>query len=433
MSPAFRCLSCCALALALFGCASAEDYLSSVNPFRHREERLPGERRAVLADEPLQAPAAARPILVPAPVAVSNWQNPGGPASNAPVNAMLVSSKPAWKTGDDSGLRASAPPIVTSGFVFLYDGRRVSTFNLNDGSTAWSTGIAPKNAKAPTPGGGIATDGRAIYVASSLRVLTALDIRSGERLWTKDLPDPARSAPTVAGGHIYVISATGVVSAYATEDGRELWRYASPANAAGLFTALSPAVQDNLVAVPFSSGELVGLDANSGAVLWSGTLLSSQRVSAVSSLGDLAGRPAIGNGMVYAGGAGGRFVAVRASSGEKIWEQTIASAFGPVIAGDGVFVLAMTGDVYAFDHMNGEVRWSAALPKGEGRTVWAGPVLANSQLWFVSNQGTLAALDAASGTIVSQQTLPEGSALAPITANGKLLIATIGGGLIALQ
>jgi outer membrane protein assembly factor BamB len=436
MKKAPRCLLLSALALALSACASAGDYLSSVNPFGSHEKPLQGERHAILTPDPsAQAPIPSqiKPVTVPPAINVSDWPNPGGPPNNAPANIAIASgSTIAWKAGNEGAMRAGAPPIISNGFVYLYDNRRVAAFDLKSGKRAWSTGIAAKN-KTSVPGGGIATDGRAVYVASGLRILKALDIVTGKEIWSYDLADPARSAPTVADGRVYVVSATGVVSAHATDSGRELWHYASPAQAGGLLNVTSPAVYGNLVVVPFSSGELTGLDAMSGTALWSTSLLSSQPVSALSGLNDVAARPVISGSAVYAAGLAGRLMAVQAANGAKIWEQNISSAFTPIVSGNGVFVLSLTGDLYAFDSTTGEVRWAVNLPKEKERTIWAGPVLANSSLWLISNSGTLVGVDAGTGLVVSQQSLKEGSALSPIAANGKLLIATLSGGLIALQ
>jgi hypothetical protein len=91
---AARCLTMGALALALFGCAAAEDYISSINPFSSREKPLQGERHAILTPDPsAQAPVPSqiKPVTVPPAYAVADWPNPGGPAGYAPVNAALAS------------------------------------------------------------------------------------------------------------------------------------------------------------------------------------------------------------------------------------------------------------------------------------------------------------------------------------------------------
>jgi outer membrane protein assembly factor BamB len=436
MSHNFQRLALCLFVSVLYGCSSAGDYLSSINPFASREERLQGERRPILTPDPSSqapTPSQVRPVTVSSPVTMQNWPNPGGPSNNAPPNIAIGSGGAiVWKASNEGAMRAIAPPLISNGFVFLYDGRHVSAFNLNSGKRVWSVNAPAKAPKAVVPGGGIATDGHAIYVASSLRLLAAFDANSGQQLWSVELTDPARSAPTIADGRIYVVSAVGVVSAHSTSNGAELWRYASPAQSGGLLTASSPAVYGKLAVVPFSSGELVALDAASGAPLWSSSLLSAQPVSGVTSLTDVAARPVISGGIIYAGGVAGRFMALKSTDGSKVWEQTIATGFAPVVAGNGVFVLGLTGDLYAFDNNTGEVRWSLKLPKGEGRTTWAGLVLANSSLWLVSNQGMLLGVDAGTGLIVSQQNIKEGSILSPIAADGKLIIATLNGSIIAL-
>ncbi|MES2905677.1 MAG: PQQ-binding-like beta-propeller repeat protein, partial [Pseudomonadota bacterium] len=367
---------------------------------------------------------------------MSDWPNPGGPASNAPPNIAISSGQTiAWNKGGE-GTRLLAPPIISNGFIYLYNGRAVAAYDLQSGKRAWSTGLAQKNKDAAlTPGGGIATDGRNVYVATSLRTLVALDALTGQQVWLKNTNEPARSAPTVADGRIYVVSTASVVSAYSVGDGAELWRYAGVINSGGLVSASSAAVSGNLVIVPFASGELVALNVTNGTPSWAGSLVGGSAVSGVTrGLSDVAARPVISNGFVYAGSVGGKFVSIREQNGEKIWEQNVPTSNTPSVGGDGVYVLSLSGDLYALDVASGAVRWSSPLPKNnDKRTVWAGPVFANSSLWLISSNGKLVSVDASTGLLLSEKELREGSSLSPIAAGGKLVVATASGGLIALQ
>lgn len=426
-----------AVFLLLGACTTAGDYFSAINPFADKDTPLPGKRQPITSEDPnLLAPSASniQPLAVPPPAFVADWPNPGGPASNSPFNAAITSgTQLSWEIEGSETSRLAASPIISNGHVFLYTPRRISAYSLATGKRVWSVGIAKKSDTSNAPGGGIATDGRAIYATSSLRVLTALDIATGRPLWSRNLAEPPRSAPTVSDGRIYFVSTGGVISASSVTDGTELWRYTGLAGLGGLVSASSPAVSGDLVVVPFASGEVVALDASSGSAQWSGSLTNPAETSGVSVLSDVPARPIISNATVYAGSLSGRFLALQAASGQKIWERNIPTANTPVAAGNGIFVLTLSGDLYALDYATGIVRWMLNLPKSLGRSVWTGPVLANSTLWLVSSTGQLVGVDAGTGLLVSQKELGEGSSISPIAASGKLVIAAQDGGLIALQ
>lgn len=432
-----RLVTLACIGLALSACSAAEDYLNSINPFQKRDPPLPGERHAVLSADPtLQAPAPGqgRPLVIGPQLASQDWTNPGGPPSNAPGNVAIAGTgQQVWRVaGTGSETRLSVSPIVAGGRVIVYDNRRVSTYALANGGASWSVDTI-EGSDSPVPGGGIASDGRRVYVATGLRRLMALDIDTGQQVWSQTLTEPARGAPTVSGGIVYFVSAQNIIYAVSAADGKELWRYSGIPETGGLLSSSSPAVSGNLVVVPFTSGELVAFDAQKGGSKWSGSLARAIRTTSVSSLSDVAGRPVIDRGLVVAGSVAGRLVAVKDTTGERVWERNIATAYTPASSGDGVFIVSVQGDLYGLDRTNGSVRWVTKLPGGEGRVVWAGPTLAGNTLWAVSNRGHLVGVNPTNGQVTVQREIGEGSILSPIAAGGRLIVATTNGGLAAFD
>ncbi|MGI9406719.1 MAG: PQQ-binding-like beta-propeller repeat protein, partial [Hyphomicrobiaceae bacterium] len=90
--------------------------ISSLNPFKQEEKKLPGKRVAVLGGTGALSDGlagASEPLTVPAPVANASWDQPGGVASNAPGHLQLQSSiKAAWRA--DAGNGSSSYGKLTS-------------------------------------------------------------------------------------------------------------------------------------------------------------------------------------------------------------------------------------------------------------------------------------------------------------------------------
>ncbi len=426
------------VALTLSGCSAAEDYLYSINPFLKKEPPLPGVRQPVLANDPaLQAPTGgAQALAIGPPVAINEWLNPGGPNNNSPGNiAFTGAMTQAWRTaGGKEDDRVSAPPIIVGGRILVYDNRQVVAYSTGNGSVLWSSDTLGEEADAPVGGGGLASDGQRIYVATGASRLLALDVQSGSLIWSAKLSEPARSAPAIAGNKIYLVTAGSVVYALATANGQELWRYAGIPETGGLLSSSSSAIVGSQVIVPFASGEVVGLDAESGQLKWSGWLSRALRTASISTLADIAGRPVADRGLIVAGSVSGRTLAVKEGTGERVWERNIGTAHTPAVSGEGVFLVSLQGDAYGLDRATGTVRWTTKLPKGKGREVWAGPLLAGGTLWIGSNKGQLVGIDARSGDITSQRELgPDGIIQSPLAAGGRLFVVTGRGGVIAFD
>lgn len=422
--------------VALGGCSTADDYLANVNPFAQREAPVTGERRAVIGPDQATAPppGPVRPLAPAPPVTLAEWQNPGGPANNAAPHVSLQrdASSQTWRVPGRGGGRSEASPLVVGGRVVLFEPSRVSAFAVATGAPAWTASLG--GAETAVVGGGIASDGQRVFAANALRRLVALDVATGRELWAQVLPEPARSAPTVAGGRVVLVSATGTIFSFSTTDGREQWRQTGAAEAHGLRSGASPALAGALVVTGFGTGEVVALDAQRGTVRWSRMVQRSGGATTVPILTEGAGRAVVDRGVIYVGGIAGRVLALREMDGEIVWERDIASASAPVVSGDAVFIVATDGRVVGLERASGTPRWTASLPRaGEGRVAWTGPTLAGNALHVVSSAGDLVTLDPRDGRVLARRDIGEPLSIAPVAAAGRLFLATARGGLLALD
>jgi outer membrane protein assembly factor BamB len=122
---------------------------------------------------------------------------------------------------------------------------------------------------------------------SEAEVVRALDLDTGRELWKQSYPvayemNPAatghgkgpKSTPVVAGGRLFTLGITGVLTAWDAATGRQLWRKtfeaAHRATAPAFGTATSPAVDgERLIAFVGGDGDgaLAAFDVRTGAQL----------------------------------------------------------------------------------------------------------------------------------------------------------------------
>ena len=151
---------------------------------------------------------------------------------------------------------------------------------------------------------------------------------------------------------------------------------------ARVLSSPSPAVTQDILAVGYSSGELIAYLPANGRRLWTDTLTSTGRYTPLSAINDIAGKPTIQDGVVYAASHSGVLTAIDARSGARIWSRTFGSRQGPVIGGDYLFVVGTSGKVACFNKIDGKLAWTRELPEfkdgnSENRIVWTGPLLAS--------------------------------------------------------
>ncbi len=270
-------------------------------------------------------------------------------------------------------------------------------------------------------------------------VMMAIDAGSGKVVWRTGYPasfsmNPAtarhgpgpKSTPTFAGGRLFTLGMTGLVTAFDAATGRRLWQHPAPPAQPMFHTAMSPVVDGNLVIVHIGghdAGALTAFDAATGAVRWSWngdgpaygsplvfdlggtrqvvTFTQNSLVGVSVADGRLLWRrpymtpadttaqtPILYKDMVIESGRGNGVTAFRVTPGtgvwrtDNVWHTDAASVhLSDAVAVDGVlFGLSHlnSGQYFALDLETGKVLWTSSPRQAEhaalaraGRTIFS--------------------------------------------------------------
>jgi outer membrane protein assembly factor BamB len=435
------------------GCAEGPTLpkFSDLNPFAEKVVPLPGKRIPVMQTQNNvvtgELADAFAPIVLPAPRLNQDWAQPGGEPNNAPGNlAFNGAAQEAWSvdagTGSNSAGRVTASPIVYADRIFVLDAEsNLAAFSTSGGSALWSVALKPERENASAGwfslggggsgggyGGGLAVDNGRLYAATGFGNVAALDPQTGKKLWEKLLEAPVRASPTAVGDKVFVVTLDGRFFCLAGADGGELWSARGLPQQASLINNASPAVDGEIVVVPYPSGDLVALHVADGSAAWSESLSRTRTTSEITAMSDAA-RPAIDNGTVFAVGHAGRMIATQAATGERLWSLNVPGMQPPSVAGASVFVVDTNGQLMAVSRQDGKIQWTAKLPGN----AWSGPTLAGGMLWLASTTGTLVGVEATTGRIATQKEIGSPVYIAPVVAQGRMYILTDAARLIALN
>jgi outer membrane protein assembly factor BamB len=432
-----------------------------------------GQRISVLAFEQQLAPSAAlsgRDFFIPGPQAATSWPVPGGTIENSVEHVIAAPEfKVAWKrdigVGSSRTSEIMAPVVADGGKVFVLDGdSTVTALDAGSGSVIWKHNVKPDETERGSGvlgfnirrgggqvsggfGGGVATGGGKVFVASGYRTMSALDAATGNVLWTVRTDSPLHGAPTLAGSRVYVVDIDNQMIAFDAATGQQAWSYRGITEPARIMRASSPAVSGDTVIAPFSSGEVVALRASNGQAVWQQVLSRSSRTSALSEIRDIAGRPVISRGFVYAVSHSGVLQAMDIRSGAPKWSLPVAGVNAPLPAGDVVYVVSKSGELTLINRDSGAIYWTKDLNDGrvrqEGgflgffdRTVrpeWSGPILASNRLVLVNSDGEAVAFDPKTGVQTASIKLGAAAFVAPTAYNGALYVLTDKGELVSIR
>jgi outer membrane protein assembly factor BamB len=333
----------------------------------------------------------------------------GAGGSSAPVyaNGKLF-------VGTENGLVALDP--ATGAIIINYRSGPVST------TPAVIRGFDPQ----PDP------PGKVIF-GSRDGILHAVSTAGGQ-LWQADLGG-VPSSPLVIQGvgdpNIRVVVGAGNTLFAFDGNGNRLW--ATVLDGGNISTPAALLVGDpNQRRVIVAAGStLYALDDVTGALIWASTPSRSPL-----------GAPSIGNPNILVGDQAGMLFSLDPAMGTVKSSLatrgpiTSSPAIGDpnvtdpwVVAGDG------GGNIYAIDQTDDfpPPIWQAAL----GGPVDGPPVLANGVVYAATDPESgdphMVALDQASGRVLFDATLAGGAAGGPIVADGRLVVATRSGDIVAYQ
>ena len=418
-----------AIAVAVAGCSGSGLDLGGL--LGSEQKPLAGQRESINTEGGVLAPdpeLLAQPNRIPAARTNASWPQAGGNASHALGN-LSASRQPklAWSvnagTGSSDEGRLTAQPVVANGRIYVLDTQsRVTAFSTARGQKIWSVSLKPKDEEAGGGvGGGLAIDGGRLYVTTTFGELASLDAGRGGIVWRKRLDVPVRAAPTVSGGKIFVAGVNNEVQALSTGDGSSLWQYQGVGEQAARAASTSAAVSGSTVVVPLTTGEILAFDTSSGLSNWGDALSGSSRFSGASVLTDIAGRPVIQDGRVYAIAHAGSMGAFDLRSGEILWNLAVSGTETPWVAGDYLYTVVNKNVMTAVSKTKGRPRWSYRLSEGGS---WAGPVMGNGLLIAASDKGSLTFVSAETGQPVSNLTLGEPTFISPLIAGNTIYVLT---------
>ncbi|NNC36528.1 MAG: PQQ-binding-like beta-propeller repeat protein [Hyphomonadaceae bacterium] len=467
-------------AFLLSACSTLSSVTDAINPFDNDDEVSQGdiptdpERISILQlDDKLEVSGTILPseIVLPAAYINPDWPQTGGYATNAPQrtnvpgNLEKVWSKDVGKGSHRKG-RVVSSPVVAGGILYTVDGNnKVMAIDAETGSSIWDYKIKVAKlektrrggksivdrVKDPfvwgdsggsdkeAVGGGLAVaDGR-VFVTSGFGLAVALDAASGSEIWRTRTRTPLHSAPAVDNGRLFAVSDDNELFAFDADSGAVLWTYQAIIETARMLTAPSPAIIEDVVIAPFSSGEIVALRVQNGSVLWQDSLDSSGNLTPLAALNDIGSGPVVADGYVFASAQSGSLGAFDLRTGQRVWSQPAGSLGFPLVIGDFIYTVTTEGQVACLSKTDGTVIWLTQLQvfkkekKRKKRIAWAGPIMAGERLLMMGSNGQAIEVNPYDGSIIRTFKLSDEVYVPPIVANGTVYYITDDAKLVALR
>ena len=325
-------------------------------------------------------------------------------------------------------------PIFSSKSIYILDGRaNLHSFNL-DGQKKWVQNLAPPSEKNQNThhSGGIVIHKDNLFVATGFGEIFSID-STGSIKWKKRFDSPFRGAPIYANNKIFIINASDLAIAL-DKKGETIWTLEGATRPTLLSKGVSPALKNNKLLLPFSSGQLTSVRANNGSEQWRVSFDKGNKGEAYSVIGDFGGSPVIKSNKIFIISSSGQLLALNLINGRKLWSVSIGSNSTPLINGGSLFLVSTKGKLVRIDENNGKVIWSRNISNSNSsKNKFFGPTLAGNFLWITGTDRYLRKFDPSSGKQIFQFRLGSQAIYRPFAVHNKLFVVTKSGKIIAFN
>ena len=205
-------------------------------------------------------------------------------------------------------------------------------------------------------------DGHA-YVGTTQGVLNAVSLRDGSFVWGFEAGRPIHGEALATKDAVFFVCDNGFLFKLDRETGKELWRYdigdaqvarnTQIVNVYGYdFHAPRPALADGVVYAGSGDGSLHAVDAASGKRVWR-----------FAGQGKVRSNPLVHGRLVVFGTLDGLLYAVDRGSGKAVWQQQLSLDVtgSPAMVGDRLIVGSRGSVLYALAPTSGETLWTQSF------------------------------------------------------------------------
>jgi outer membrane protein assembly factor BamB len=317
----------------------------------------------------LDAPLVAGALVI---VPSSGTRHNASDDRDGVVALGLATGKPVWEA--HFPIDANGAAIAGDRVIAGADDGQVRALDLRSGRQIWAQPLGGKVYAGPLP------LGDRVIVGDATGAIRALALDTGSTLWKAQLDGEIRGGASTDGRAIFAASQGGEIAAF-RYDGAEIWR--AHLNTLGSYTGpaqiyAAPMVVGSRLFVPFARDTyyddpaVVALDTRTGKPVW-----EAKNNIGISNWGNVRFTPALSEGrLVYAEPYSGDIVGLDAGSGAVTFRTAAGPCFfpswaSPAAARDVVYVPRFDGAVYAVRARTGVVLWQMYL----GEEQRAGPKL----------------------------------------------------------
>ena len=242
-------------------------------------------------------------------------------------------------------------PDFSSQNLFFSDASgNVYSINANNGNQNWSTEL---NFLASGTAAGFG-----IVVVSDIEGnVIALDQKDGAKLWSSNVKGEVLSKVAIDAQLVVVKTGSGELLGLNKDSGQIEWSYRSKLPLLTVRGSSSPVIVDNMIYVSFDNGRLGVFELNTGFQVWDGAISYASGVSELENLIDSDSDPVVDGTLIYTTNYQGNLNIFDTTQKRSVWSYETSSFYSPILTRGMITVIEANSGIRSFSVKTLQESW----------------------------------------------------------------------------
>ena len=318
------------------------------------------------------------------------------------------------------------PKISFSGKNIVFFDNKGSILKFDEKSKLiWKKNYYSKFEKKLKPILQFANDGSTLVVADNIAKSFALNLNTGEKLWSKNNLAPFNSQIKIYQNKFFIIDFSNTLRCFSLKDGKELWNVKTENSLIRSQKKLSMVIVNDSLYFNNSLGDISAVDINKGELLWQLPTQSSLIYEAAFSL-ETSDLITDGNTLFFSNNKN-QFFSIDLGTGSFNWENKVNSNLRSSIVGNYIFTVSIEGYLVVIEKNNGNIIrvtdiFSGFKKKKRKQIKPVGFVIGTNKIYLTTDNGRLMIIEIKTGKTSSILKIDNDKISRPFVLNKNLFV-----------
>jgi len=323
----------------------------------------------------------------------------------------------------------SPSPLFYNNNLVFYDNKGEITLYDENQKTLWKNNFYNKSEKKIRPRLNFALKDDMLIVTDDVAKYYAINIDTGELLWTKTNIVPFNSNIKIKDDVFYVVDYKNILRSISIKDGSEIWNLKTEESLTKSNTQISIALDDKNIYFNNSIGDITAVDIKSGQLVWQ---LPTQNNDISQNAFQLSNSELVINeNTIFFSNNKNEFYSIDSATGLINWKTEISSDLKPVVIGKLIITISEKGYLYIIDKKSGNIirindLYKNYKDKKRNQIKPTGFIVALNKIYLTNSDGKLIIVNSNEGNILNVVKVSGSKILQPFINENNLFLISNG-------